>query len=90
MNFSYTREIISSIFAYKYKHSKMKDTNPSEELVKILIEKEENFERSDSFKDLKAFAESMQEKGILKPSQYTLPMIDTIGRNWYQSQIKDR
>lgn len=65
----------------------MTTTNISQELKQVLIEKEKELMQSPSYPGLKHFLSEMERKGLLKKPEYTLPLVDTLGKNWYHSKM---
>ena len=61
----------------------------AQQLTQVLAEKEQQLKLDPSFIELQAFLAEMERKGFLKKPEYTLPPIDTVGRNWHHSRMTE-
>jgi len=46
---------------------------------------QDSFSKDKKFQELQEFYEDMKKKGIAKKQEYSLPQLDTIGHNFYQT-----
>ena len=61
----------------------METTN---ELQKVLAEKEREFATNSDFVRLRDFYEDMKKRGLVIKQDYSLPLLDTAGQKLYQAQ----
>ena len=57
----------------------------SEELDKAVERAESGRHNPEENARMKKYVDDARERGILRPKEYDIPLIDTIGRGWYKS-----
>lgn len=65
----------------------MADTSIEKTVIELIKMKETQFAKKSSYINLKKFQERMTREGKISKPSYTLPLIDTMGRNWYMLSI---
>jgi hypothetical protein len=55
-----------------------------EEVEKALSETKEELSKRPEFKRLNDFYETMKREGVIRPKEYDLPQLDTVGRRLYR------
>lgn len=59
--------------------------NLSEKLQEIIAKEEKKNSHDKQFEKLDQFVDEMKKSGLIKKPDYTLPMVDTIGKTYYSS-----
>lgn len=53
----------------------------SEEVINIIQNHKDDFQKSKTFNKLSEFKKMMTEKGFIIKPKYNIPMVDTVGKN---------
>lgn len=60
----------------------------SEKVNKVLLKEKKYSKDLERINELHHVIEDLQKRGVIKNQGYTIPLVDTIGRNYYSSQKK--